>query len=353
MNAQRPYSLFHGTAICDEMSLSEKSANAEWPVSPEEQHRKFGHMNCKSLPAPSAGCAAASLSAFCRGGRRREKSRGVAAVPCSVVAGASSGCRWSSLGPPVYHNGDLDGVVAYRSQRAAGYRPLSGGDTMAVVGARSGRPVIAFTGATAAAPQQAILTAAQPFYHPPVTVQDIQPDRPIGYGAFGVVCPRAAGHAPAAGAGARCRDANISSLADPQEDAVLPGFAKPPLKQTESSVGSSRAPIGTARRGRYDSELTHFVSGLHLLLAADDLADFVTNARVERPCDGVCASGADTAQRFHGRRWRSSCRPAVRRRERSPAGFLSFAWTGSPHARRSFCVRATLRRPAILFGGLN
>lgn len=61
---------------------------------------------------------------------------------------------------------------------------------MAVVGARSGRPVIAFTGATAAAaaaPQQAILTAAQPFYHPPVTVQDIQPDRPIGYGAFGVV----------------------------------------------------------------------------------------------------------------------------------------------------------------------
>lgn len=60
---------------------------------------------------------------------------------------------------------------------------------MAVVGARSGRPVIAFTGAAAAAaaPQQAILTAAQPFYHPPVTVQDIQPDRPIGYGAFGVV----------------------------------------------------------------------------------------------------------------------------------------------------------------------
>lgn len=84
----------------------------------------------------------------------------------------------------MFHNGD-DGV-AYRSQRAAGYRPLSG-DTMAVVGARSGRPVIAFTGATAAAPQQAILTAAQPFYHPPVTVQDIQPDRPIGYGAFGVV----------------------------------------------------------------------------------------------------------------------------------------------------------------------
>lgn len=74
----------------------------------------------------------------------------------------------------MFHNGD-DGV-AYRS----GYRPLSG-DTMAVVGARSGRPVIAFTGA----PQQAILTAAQPFYHPPV--QDIQPDRPIGYGAFGVV----------------------------------------------------------------------------------------------------------------------------------------------------------------------
>lgn len=45
--------------------------------------------------------------------------------------------------------------------------------------------------------QQAILAAAQPFYHPqpsshqPATpaahTQDVQPDRPIGYGAFGVV----------------------------------------------------------------------------------------------------------------------------------------------------------------------
>ena len=46
--------------------------------------------------------------------------------------------------------------------------------------------------------QQAILAAAQPYYHPqhphqtPATpthtnTQDVLPDRPIGYGAFGVV----------------------------------------------------------------------------------------------------------------------------------------------------------------------
>ncbi|KAG8258389.1 hypothetical protein J6590_030738 [Homalodisca vitripennis] len=43
---------------------------------------------------------------------------------------------------------------------------------------------------------QAILAAAQPYYHPqhghqpaaaPAHTQDVQPDRPIGYGAFGVV----------------------------------------------------------------------------------------------------------------------------------------------------------------------
>jgi len=32
-----------------------------------------------------------------------------------------------------------------------------------------------------------ILTTAQPLYHPVLTQQDLQPDRPIGYGAFGVV----------------------------------------------------------------------------------------------------------------------------------------------------------------------
>lgn len=35
---------------------------------------------------------------------------------------------------------------------------------------------------------QAILAAAQPFYTAnPVNFGDVQPDRPIGYGAFGVV----------------------------------------------------------------------------------------------------------------------------------------------------------------------
>lgn len=41
-------------------------------------------------------------------------------------------------------------------------------------------------GGAAGAPQGAILAAAAPFYQPPA-VQDVQPDRPIGYGAFGVV----------------------------------------------------------------------------------------------------------------------------------------------------------------------
>lgn len=38
----------------------------------------------------------------------------------------------------------------------------------------------------AAAQQGAILAAAAPYYQPAVS-QDVIPDRPIGYGAFGVV----------------------------------------------------------------------------------------------------------------------------------------------------------------------
>lgn len=60
---------------------------------------------------------------------------------------------------------------------------------MAVVGSRHARHIMAFQGAPPPAPSQhAILTAAVavPFFQvaPP---QDVQPDRPIGYGAFGVV----------------------------------------------------------------------------------------------------------------------------------------------------------------------
>ncbi|XP_054713178.1 LOW QUALITY PROTEIN: serine/threonine-protein kinase NLK-like [Uloborus diversus] len=59
---------------------------------------------------------------------------------------------------------------------------------MAVVGARTNRHnIMAFPGMTAATSTQAIIAATQTFYHPPITTQDIQPDRPIGYGAFGVV----------------------------------------------------------------------------------------------------------------------------------------------------------------------
>lgn len=43
-------------------------------------------------------------------------------------------------------------------------------------------------GGAAGAPQGAILAAAAPYYQQPAAVpQDVQPDRPIGYGAFGVV----------------------------------------------------------------------------------------------------------------------------------------------------------------------
>lgn len=41
--------------------------------------------------------------------------------------------------------------------------------------------------AGAGAAQGAILAAAAPYYTAPAVPQDVQPDRPIGYGAFGVV----------------------------------------------------------------------------------------------------------------------------------------------------------------------
>lgn len=42
-------------------------------------------------------------------------------------------------------------------------------------------------GSATSAASNAILAAAQPYYHGPVSPQEFQPDRPIGYGAFGVV----------------------------------------------------------------------------------------------------------------------------------------------------------------------
>lgn len=42
-------------------------------------------------------------------------------------------------------------------------------------------------GSTQSAPQGAILAAAAPYYQSPAIPTDVQPDRPIGYGAFGVV----------------------------------------------------------------------------------------------------------------------------------------------------------------------
>lgn len=60
---------------------------------------------------------------------------------------------------------------------------------MAIVGQRHARQMMAFSGPPApAVPSHAILTAAVAVpYYQVVPPQDIQPDRPIGYGAFGVV----------------------------------------------------------------------------------------------------------------------------------------------------------------------
>ncbi|KAL5017645.1 hypothetical protein ScPMuIL_007234 [Solemya velum] len=60
---------------------------------------------------------------------------------------------------------------------------------MAVVGHRHARHMMAFQGPPAPTPSQhAILTAAVAVpYYQVVPPQDVQPDRPIGYGAFGVV----------------------------------------------------------------------------------------------------------------------------------------------------------------------
>ena len=56
---------------------------------------------------------------------------------------------------------------------------------MAVVGTRSSRQcMMAFHAVNG--PQNAILAAAQPMFSS-VVPTDAQPDRPIGYGAFGVV----------------------------------------------------------------------------------------------------------------------------------------------------------------------
>lgn len=59
---------------------------------------------------------------------------------------------------------------------------------MAVVGHRRRQQIMAFHG-VGTAPSHAILAAASsvPFYQSVLPQQDVQPDRPIGYGAFGVV----------------------------------------------------------------------------------------------------------------------------------------------------------------------
>lgn len=62
---------------------------------------------------------------------------------------------------------------------------------MALVSHRNTRQTMAFhgvNGSAASTPsQQAILAAAVVPYYPVVQPADAQPDRPIGYGAFGVV----------------------------------------------------------------------------------------------------------------------------------------------------------------------
>lgn len=63
------------------------------------------------------------------------------------------------------------------------------GQAMAMAAAVVAQNGVAAAAVAAAHANNAILAAAQPFYAPPnlPPPQDIQPDRPIGYGAFGVV----------------------------------------------------------------------------------------------------------------------------------------------------------------------
>lgn len=63
---------------------------------------------------------------------------------------------------------------------------------MAAVGAQSRHSRVSMSVSMSlvqggAAPQGAILSAAAPYYQTPAIPHDVQPDRPIGYGAFGVV----------------------------------------------------------------------------------------------------------------------------------------------------------------------
>ena len=57
---------------------------------------------------------------------------------------------------------------------------------MALVGHRS-RPIMAFHNGASLPASHAILAAATSPYYQAVIPRDVQPDRPIGYGAFGVV----------------------------------------------------------------------------------------------------------------------------------------------------------------------
>ena len=57
---------------------------------------------------------------------------------------------------------------------------------MALVGHRS-RQMAFHNGASAPVSHAILAAATSPFYHHAVLPQDAQPDRPIGYGAFGVV----------------------------------------------------------------------------------------------------------------------------------------------------------------------
>lgn len=96
---------------------------------------------------------------------------GNAATPATSATPTANGA------PPI-PNGVLKASTANGNPLHKGVAPLNG----AAAGTANGA-----TQAPLGASTNAILTAAQPYFQAPVSPQEFTPDRPIGYGAFGVV----------------------------------------------------------------------------------------------------------------------------------------------------------------------
>ncbi len=92
----------------------------------------------------------------------------------------------AALDAHAHINGASSSAGSSASLNGSGKLPLPNGYNAVPIANGSG-VTNAAAAAAAAVASNAILAAAQPYYHAPVSPQEFQPDRPIGYGAFGVV----------------------------------------------------------------------------------------------------------------------------------------------------------------------